>query len=117
MSVAELLATHSSAELTEWIAYEQITGTIGQARDDLLMAILAATVSNANRGKGRKAKITDFLPKWDRAGGRPRMDWTEMLAAVKTMNRRMGGRDLTREGQPDGADTGRAPRRARDQQR
>ncbi|MGW2985464.1 phage tail assembly protein T [Streptomyces goshikiensis] len=109
MSVAELLATHSSAELTEWIAYEQIAGTIGQARDDLLMAMLAATVSNANRGKGRKAKVSDFLPKWDR-GGRRHMDWTEMLAAVKTMNRSMGGRDLTKEGQPDGADSGRAPR-------
>ncbi|WKV74720.1 DUF4035 domain-containing protein [Streptomyces sp. PCS3-D2] len=115
--MAELLATHSSAELTEWIAYEQITGPIGQGRDDILMAILAATISNASRSKGRKAKITDFLPKWDHGAGRPRMDWTEMLAAAKTMNRSLGGRDLTKEGQPNGADTGRAPRRARHQQR
>ncbi len=114
--MAELLATHSSAELTEWIAYEQITGPIGQGRDDVLMAVIAATVSNSNRGKGRKARVLDFLPKWDR-GGRRQMDWTEMLAAVKTMNRSMGGRDLTKEGQSDGADPGRTPRRARHQQR
>ncbi|MFB6517437.1 hypothetical protein [Streptomyces sp. NPDC056401] len=93
-----------------------MTGTIGQARDDLLMAVVAATVSNAGRSKGRKARVTDFLPKWDR-GGRRHMDWTEMLAAVKTMNRSLGGRDLTKEGQPDVADPGRAPRRARHQQR
>jgi hypothetical protein len=82
------------------------------------MAVIAATVSNSNRGKGRKSKITDFLPKWDRNAGRRHMDWTEMLAAVKTMNRSMGGRDLTKEGGlPDGADSGRAPRRTRHQQR
>lgn len=80
------------------------------------MAVLAATVSNSTRSKGRKAKVTDFLPKWDR-GGRRHMDWTEMLTAVKTMNRSLGGRDLTKEGEPHGADTGRTPRRARNQQR
>ncbi|NUP21614.1 MAG: DUF4035 domain-containing protein [Streptomyces sp.] len=97
MSVAELLATHSSAELTEWIAYEQITGPIGQARDDILMAVLAATISNANRSKGRKARATDFLPKWDRF--KKRMGWQDMLTAVKSINRTLGGDDLTRGGE------------------
>ncbi|MGW2580840.1 phage tail assembly protein T [Streptomyces virginiae] len=96
----ELLATHSSAELTEWIAYEQITGPIGPARDDILMAILAATVSNANRGKGRKARVLDFLPKWDRT--KKRMAWQDMLTAVKSINRTMGGNDLTQGGEHAG---------------
>ncbi|WKV74218.1 hypothetical protein AW27_023540 [Streptomyces sp. PCS3-D2] len=95
--MAELLATHSSAELTEWIAYEQITGPIGAARDDILMAILAATVSNANRGKGRKARVKDFLPTWDRT--RKRMNWQDMLTAVKSINASLGGTDLTRGGE------------------
>ncbi|MCY0963521.1 phage tail assembly protein T [Streptomyces sp. H27-H5] len=114
--MAELLATHSSAELTEWIAYEQITGPIGQARDDALMSILAATISNTARGKGRKARASDFLPKWDSGKGRPRMDWTEMLTAVKTINRSLGGTDLTKDG-GEHVDPGRTPRRTRNQQR
>ncbi|MCY0919601.1 MULTISPECIES: phage tail assembly protein T [unclassified Streptomyces] len=115
--MAELLATHSSAELTEWIAYEQITGPIGQARDDALMSILAATISNTARGKGRKARASDFLPKWDSGKGR-RMDWTEMLAAVKTINRSLGGSDATTQtgGEPDGGPVG-APRQTRHRRR
>ncbi|MDX3235649.1 hypothetical protein PV392_08110 [Streptomyces sp. ME03-5709C] len=95
----------SSAELTEWIAYEQITGPLGGARDDLLMSILASVIANTNRGKGRKAKPADFLPKWDRSR---RMDWQEMLAAVRGINRQMGGTDTTKEGAEHG-DPRRAP--------
>ncbi|MEU1194919.1 DUF4035 domain-containing protein [Streptomyces sp. NPDC005813] len=95
--MAELLARTSSAELTEWIAYEKVTGPLGGARDDVLMAMLSAVVANANRGKGsRSMKAQDFLPKWDRER---RMDWRDMLAAVKSINSRFGGSDTSkREG-------------------
>ncbi|WP_405710114.1 hypothetical protein OG264_16115 [Streptomyces xanthophaeus] len=73
------------------------------------MAILAATVSNASRGKGRKAQVKDFLPAWDRA--KKRMNWQDMLTAVKSINRTMGGSDLT-EGGEHGSSLG-APRQAR----
>ncbi|MEU9972352.1 hypothetical protein [Streptomyces sp. NPDC051014] len=96
--MAELLARTSSAELTEWMAYEQITGPLGGARLDILNAILTAVVANTARGKnGRRARPQDFLPKWDR---NRRMDWREMLATVKQINRRMGGNDHTRK-RPD----------------
>ncbi|HEY5836172.1 phage tail assembly protein T [Streptomyces sp.] len=118
-----MLASVSSAELTEWMAYEQITGPLGAARDDLLMSILASVVANAARGKkGQRARPKDFLPQWDR--GR-RMGWQEMLAAVKAINKRMGGTDKTAgEGVGDvdpgraagapGRRRGRAERRRRD---
>ncbi|MFJ5059018.1 hypothetical protein ACIP96_06315 [Streptomyces nigra] len=87
----------SSAELTEWMAYEKIAGPLGGARQDILNAILTAVVANTARGKkGRASKPKDFLPKWDRDR---RMDWREMLATVKAINRRMGGTDTTRKKQ------------------
>lgn len=90
-----MLADMSSAELTDWMAYEKITGPLGGARLDILNAILTAVVANTARGKkGRVSRPKDFLPDWDR--GR-RMDWREMLATVKAMNRRMGGTDNTRQ--------------------
>lgn len=90
-----MLADMSSAELTEWIAYEKITGPLGGARQDVLFSALAAVVANTARGKrGRIARPKDFLPNWDR--GR-RMDWREMLTAVKGINKRLGGTDTTRK--------------------
>lgn len=110
MSVAELLATHSSAELTEWMAYEQITGPIGGEREDILTAILAATVANTARGKrGRKAKVQDFLPKWDR---HKRASWQDMLATVRQINSALGGTDKTGGGD-GGGDAGRTAGRDR----
>lgn len=94
------------------MAYEKVTGRIGPERLDFLFSILAATVSNTARGKGRKAEPKDFLPKWDQGATRQPADWQQMLAAVKTMNRRMGGTNL-QEGDDHG-DLGRAPRSNRD---
>ena len=106
------MARHTSADLADWMAYEQVTGPIGPERQDLLFSILAATVSNTARGKGRKAEPKDFLPKWDQGAKREPADWQQMLATVKTMNRRMGG---TNEQEGDGhGDPGRAPRINRD---
>ena len=98
MSVAELLRTHSSDELCEWMAYEQVTGPLGPERQDLLFGILTATVSNGSRGKGQRAKEPkDFIPKWDQGAKREPADWRQMLATVQSMNRRLGGADR-REG-------------------
>lgn len=96
----ELLARCTSAELAEWMAYEKVTGPLGPERLDLLFGILTATVSNGSRGKGQRAREPkDFIPKWDQGAKREPADWTQMLAAVKAMNRRLGGADL-REGGP-----------------
>lgn len=75
------------------MAYERVAGTLGPERDDLLHAINATTVANANRGKGKAPmKVTAFMPKWDR-----RQSWEEQLAIVRDLNRRMGGTDQTRK--------------------
>ncbi|MFD3657036.1 hypothetical protein [Streptomyces sp. NPDC058620] len=87
-----------SAELTEWMAYEQINGPLGPERQDVQFAILTATVANTARGKGQSAKEPkDFIPKWDQ-GAAEASDWTQMLTTVKAMNRRLRGTDLTEGG-------------------
>lgn len=88
MTVADLDARLSSSELTEWIAYERMTGPLGLRRHDIQAATIAATIANANRSKGGKRfKISDFLVPW----GRKKRDPRELLAMVKEMNRNLGG--------------------------
>jgi len=99
MTVTDLLARTTSAELAEWMAYEKVTGPLGSERQDVHMAILAAVISNSMRtGRGRRAEPTDFLPKWDQNERRPRMHWRDMLQQVKRANKRMGGKVVTRRG-------------------
>jgi hypothetical protein len=65
MTVAGMLASISSRELTEWAAYfnlEQL-GIAPEQRADLRAGIVAATIANVNRGKGKRAMDpTDFMP-------------------------------------------------------
>lgn len=86
-----MLADLSSAEITEWAAYEQITGPLGPRRMDILVAQLCAVVANANRGKGgKKAQAKDFLPEWNR-GLSKEQGWQEMKAAAQSINAAFGG--------------------------
>ena len=85
-----MLARISSRELSEWAAYEKLTGPIGGARSDLQAGIIAATVANSQRGKGQKAlRPDDFIPAWD--GGRRTMTPEEMFAAAVKATTAMGG--------------------------
>ncbi|MFG2683166.1 hypothetical protein [Streptomyces sp. NPDC048392] len=90
-----LLADIHSDELTEWMAYEQLTGPLGPDRGDLLHGIRAAVIANAAGGKGRKAVPKDFIPKWDQTQS---ADWQEMLATARVLNSRLGGTDFTQGG-------------------
>jgi hypothetical protein len=91
-----MLADMDSAELTEWMAYEKISGPLGPERIDVLSSIVAATVANTARGKGQRAKEpADFLPEWDQGAEARARDWEQMLTTVKAMNRRLHGNDLT----------------------
>ena len=76
----------SSRELTEWIAFSMLEPFGGDA-DYLGHAITAATIANANRGKGKPAKPADFLPKF-RAGAQT-VDEQIQFAAMMTAA--MGG--------------------------
>lgn len=87
MTVADLDSRLGSAELTEWMAFEKITGPLGRRRHDIQAAIIAATVANANRGKGKKFEVRDFLPPY----GIERQGPLDMLAAIRGINRSMGG--------------------------
>lgn len=94
MTVADLDSRLSSAELTEWIAFESITGPLGRRRQDIQAATIAATIANANRGKsGRKFKLSDFLIPY---GTSDRKSPEQMLAAIKSLNKSMGGEERGR---------------------
>jgi hypothetical protein len=86
MPVRELLARMSSRELTEWMAYERITGPLDpRLRADLSAGIIAATIANAN---GSKLKAKDFIPEWFKRPKTPEEIWQDVMAA----NTALGGR-------------------------
>ena len=81
MPVSEMLERVSSAELTEWSAYEKVTGPLGQERDDLLAALVALVVANFS-GSKKKHKLGDFVPEWDRRPQTP----DEQLNKIRGMH-------------------------------
>ena len=91
-----MLADMDSDELTDWIAYEQITGPLGPTRYDVLHGIHTAVTANTTAAKGRKARPRDFIPEWDHSR---KADWQQMLATVRTVNAQMGGIDHTNGGE------------------
>lgn len=88
MTVADLDSRLGSSELTEWIAYENLSGPLGARRGDIQAATIAATIANGNRGKGRKFKLSDFLIPY---GKQERKSPMELLAMIKGLNKSMGG--------------------------
>lgn len=85
--MAELLARISSSELSEWMAYERLTGPLGDRRGDLQAAIVAAVVANANRSKGRALTPNDFVPVWDKRPKTPEELWKAAMAAFRPVAR------------------------------
>lgn len=93
MTVADLDNRLGSSELTEWMAFEKITGPLGRRRLDIQAATIASTVANANRGKGgKKFKLGDFLIPY----GEQRKTPAQMLEAIKGLNKSMGGEERGR---------------------
>jgi hypothetical protein len=66
MSVRRCMDEIDSAELSEWMAFDQLD-PIGQDREDLRMGILASTIVSAAHPKS-KCRPLDFMP--DFAGKR-----------------------------------------------
>lgn len=79
------MARTTSHELAEWMAYEHLTGTLSQERDDLLTSIVAAITHNLWAKKPRK--VTDFLPKWHKE----RQTADDMAQAARVLNQMFGG--------------------------
>lgn len=95
MTVADLDSRLGSAELTEWVAFERITGPLGRRRHDIQAATIAATIANANRGKrSKRFTVSDFLVPYGTERKRP----DDMLAAIRDINRSLGGAE---HGRPD----------------
>jgi len=87
MTVRELLARTSSRELSEWMAYEKITGPLdSRLRADIGAGIIASTVANSS-GSKKKLKPTDFIPRWFKRKRTPDELWQEVIKA----NAALGG--------------------------
>lgn len=81
-----MLGAVSSRELTEWMAYERVTGPLGPQRGDHQVAMLAAVVANTARDpKKRSDPYTgdDFLL-WERAE-RPEQTMEEQMDMFRAM--------------------------------
>lgn len=86
MTRAEMLGRMSSAELSEWVAYDRVEPL---PDPHWSAALIASTVYNANAARGRGAKLRDFLP---RASRRPAgRSVAETAAAFRAWAARAGG--------------------------
>jgi len=95
MTVGELLRRIDSRELTAWAAYERVAGPLGPERLDILAAIIASTIANANRTKkGKALKPADFMPDWEKASrsARPQTEH-DHLRLIRSLNRAFGGKE------------------------
>ncbi len=110
MPVRHLLATVDSAELAEWMAYEQVAGPLGPIRQDLAAATIALTVARALGGKkAKRLKFEEFLPAWARPE-KAEQAWEDMLTTVLAINKQLGGEDRRGDDRDPPGEDGR-PRR------
>lgn len=79
----------SSREFTEWQKFAEVE-PFGEERADLRAAIIASTIANVHRGKGRALKAKDFMPKFERE----EKSWQHQLQIVEALNTAFGGLDL-----------------------
>ena len=83
-SVRELLARIDSHELAEWMAFYSLE-PFGHVRGDLQAGIVAATIANANSGKGSKTfQPADFMPLMEK----PEQDEDDMITIMTAMAKR-----------------------------
>lgn len=84
-TVRELLARIESRELSEWMEFYRVE-PFGQEADWLGSAIVASTVANVNRGKGKKAfEVDDFMPKFNGCKKDQSVDEMIQMAAMFTV--------------------------------
>jgi hypothetical protein len=85
MTRGELLHRMSASELAYWAAYFD-QEPWGEERADLRSAIVASTIANVNRGKGRKPfRPRDFMPFAPRE--KTALD-TKISAAMQSLQKR-----------------------------
>ena len=85
-----MLANIGSAELSEWMAYEKLTGPLGGARGDVQAALVASVIASVNRAKGQRAPtVAEFMPRWDRT--KVRKSPEELFRMAQMANAALGG--------------------------
>lgn len=82
----------SSREVSEWMAYEKVTGPLGPERQDHLSALSAYYIASALGVK--KLRVDKLLPKWDRSSG---MKWQDFKAYAEAITRQQGGRVIRKD--------------------
>ena len=75
------MARCNSRQYAEWQAEYQLDPW-GDERADLRMGIIACTIANVNRAKGRTFKPGDFMPEFDKQA--KQRQTPEEMAAVMT---------------------------------
>lgn len=82
----------SSYELSEWMAYERLSGPLGGYRGDIQAATISAAIVNALTVRGRRSKISDYLIPYHRAvRSGARQTGHEILRKVRGITRALGG--------------------------
>jgi hypothetical protein len=86
-----MLATTSSRELSEYMAYDRLS-PIGDERADLRSALIATVLANVNRDpkKQRAFKLDDFLLRFEE---KPAQTADEMLRIAEVITAAFGGVD------------------------
>lgn len=85
MTLAELGRRMSSAELSEWMAYDSIEPIDHARRMELAAGIIASTLANCNLKRGAKAmRPSDFMADWDgsKARGQSQHEMMEIAKAL-----------------------------------
>lgn len=95
-----LMKRMPSSALTEWMAYDLID-PIGSGRIDAGFGLVAATIVNVRRKRGRRAvKPIEMYPSWDQEflkAHPARQTWQAQLSIVEMLNVAYGGKDLRRK--------------------
>lgn len=83
----ELLASTSSDELTEWMAFDAID-PIGDARGEIQAGVIAASIRNVHGGiDGRAATAADFFPTLQRPSEKPVDISAQVRSAFKSLKK------------------------------
>lgn len=86
----ELESQLSSSELTEWMAYERMTGPLGRRRSDIQAAVIAQMVYEVNRSKkAKRSKLRDFIPDYGKQRRQKTPD--EILGTLRSITKSFGG--------------------------
>lgn len=84
MTVRQLLVSMDAKELAEWMAYDRLE-PFGEQRADLRSAMVCTIMANAWSGKGKRLKVDDFMPKFERQ--QKKQGWQHMKAVCEALAR------------------------------